>query len=352
MNYLFQVRGFADTVPLTGFPGFEYSGQTLPNLSETAPNETLGIGSDLFGGQPAAHFTRWYGPPNALDQQIQSTVGGRYATLHCDGTPITDGAQMVRVDGNTFSAPLDWNNNFIVPDAIEPIPWQDVNFNGSTANSPDLPFKGFNDGQALAFIGYSTQGIDLSQIGARAGAFGFSGGGGGFLSQGGGGFLSQGGGGFLSQGGGGFLSQGGGGFLSQGGGGFLSQGGGGFLSQGGGVEQDSDMANSTADTPTGLTAVQNAHTVVLNWTAPTFGQVRRYDIWRATGSFPTLASVVANYKLFSTCPTCKVTGTPPLTTFTDSSVKNNTTYTYFVTDKNKQGAQSGPSAPAVIYVKF
>ena len=155
--------------------------------------------------------------------------------------PITDGAQIVRVDGTTFSAPIDWNNNLIVPDPTQPVVWQDVNFNGTTALSPDNPLKGFND----------SQGIDLSQIGARAGAFGFSGGGGGFLTQGGGGFLTQGGGGFLTQGGGGFLTQGGGGFLTEGGGGFLTQGGGGFLTQGGGVEQDSDMANSTADPPTG-----------------------------------------------------------------------------------------------------
>ena len=197
MNYSFQVRGFADD-------GYDYSGQTLPDLSETALNEVQGI------GLAATHFTRWYAPPNALDQKLQNTVGGRYATMHCDGRPITDGAQMVRVDGTTFAAPIDWNNNVIVPDLTEPVAWQDVNFNGSTANTPDAPYRGFNDWQA----------IDLGQIGARAGAYGFSGGGGGLLSQGGGGLLSQGGGGLLSQGGGGLLSQGGGGLLSQGGGDF------------------------------------------------------------------------------------------------------------------------------------
>jgi len=43
---------------------------------------------------------------------------------------------------------------------------------------------------------------------------------------------------------------------------------------------------------------------------------------------------------------------PPLRTFTDGNVKNNTTYTYFVTDKNKQGAKSGASVPVTILVKF
>ena len=74
MNYLFQVRGFPDD-------GHDYSGQTLPPLSETALNETLGIGA------AAADFTRWYAPPNALDNQLQNTAGGRHATVHCDGSP-------------------------------------------------------------------------------------------------------------------------------------------------------------------------------------------------------------------------------------------------------------------------
>jgi hypothetical protein len=326
MNYLFQVRGFPGN-------GHDYSGQTLPPLSESALNETLGIGS------AAAHFTRWYAPPNALDNQLQSTAGSRYAIVHCDGSPITDGAQMVLVDGTTLSAPIDWNNNLIVPDPTQPVAWQDVNFNGTTALLPDAPLKGFDDSQA----------IDLSQIGARAGAFGFSGGGGGFLTQGGGGFLTQGGGGFLTQGGGGFLTQGGGGFLTQGGGGFLTQGGGGFLTQGGGVEQDSDKANATADPPTGLSLAQARRSVILNWTAPGFGQVRRYDIWSAEGFFPTHALVAKNNALFTLIKT--LNGTPPSTTFTHTPVKNNTTYTYFVTQTNKQGVQSDISEPKTIFVK-
>jgi len=329
MNYLFQVRGFADD-------GHDYSGPTLPDLSEAMLNETVGIGS------AAPHFTRWYAPPSALDTELQNAGGSRYATMHCDGSPITNGAQMVRVDGTTFGAPIDWNNNLIVPDPTQPVARQDVNFNGSTAAFPDGLLKGFNDAEA----------IDLAQIGARAGAFGFSGGGGGFLTQGGGGFLTQGGGGFLTQGGGGFLTQGGGGFLTQGGGGFLTQGGGGFLTQGGGVEQDADMANATTDPPTGLSPVQGRRSVVLNWTAPDFGQVRRYDIWRAVGSFPTHLLVGQNVSLFTLIKTLNGNGTPPSTTFTDTNVKNKTTYTYFVTQTTKQGVQSGASDPKTIFVEF
>ena len=309
MNYLFQVRGFPDG-------GIDYSGQTLPNLSEAALDERLGIGLDVFTNLASAHFTRWYAPPNALDIRLQNSTRGRFATRHCDGTPITDGAQMVRVDGSTFSAPIDWNNNFILPDLIEPVAWQDVDFNGSTASSSDPAFAGFND-----WVNF-----DLRQVSARASAFGFSGSGG-------------------------HLTGVGGGHLTGVGGGHLTGVGGGHLTGvGGGTEQDSEMACSTADPATGLSAVQSGHTVALNWTGPELCQVRRYDIWRAVGSFPTLASVLANSNAFSSIKT--LTGVPPSTTFTDTNVKNKTTYTYFVTATNKQGATSIASAPATVSVVF
>jgi len=347
MNYLNQIRGFADN------GGIDYSGQTLPPLSEIALNETLGIGSDLFAIpiQPATHFTRWYAPPNALDIQLQNTTGGRFATIHCDGTPILDGAQMVRVDGSTFSAPIDWNNDLDpVPDPNpeNPVPWQDVNFNGSTFSSPDPPpSPAFNDMQGFN----DWINVDLRQVGSRANGFGFSSGGG-YPPDltGGGGFPPDlaGGGGFPPD------TTGGGGFPPD------TTGGGGFPpdTTGGGNEQDQETACSTADPPTALMAAVSSKSVVLNWTAPGPPcQVRRYDVWRATGSFPTLASVLAavaaNPQLFTDITAPKgITGTPPVTTFTDPNVKNNVTYTYFVTETNKQGAQSHPSDPKPILVKF
>jgi hypothetical protein len=47
-----------------------------------------------------------------------------------------------------------------------------------------------------------------------------------------------------------------------------------------------------------------------------------------------------------------VTGTPPKPTFTDSTVKNNTTYTYFVVETNAKGVASSASVPVVFPVKF
>lgn len=110
------------------------------------------------------------------------------------------------------------------------------------------------------------------------------------------------------------------------------------------------MANSTADPPTALTAGQVSHTVVLNWASPAFGQIRNYYVWRATGSFTTLQSVLANLSAFSQIK--KLSGSPPVTTYTDKSVKTKTTYTYFVTDSNALTVQSGPSTPAVVSVIF
>ncbi len=345
MNYLFQVRGFPDN------GGIDYSGQTLPDLLETMLNEQNGIGSDRFTGQLAAHFTRWYAPPNALDTMLQNTptpgAGGRFATHHCDGSPILDGAQMVRLDGSTFSAPIDWNNdNTIESGTISP---QDINFNDNSFNSPsgsnvDSPFVGFND-----WIN-----IDLRQVSSRANTFAFSGGG---IAQGIPG-IAQGIPG-IAQGFPGIaegvpgIAQGIPGIAQ----GFPGITGGAF-----GAEQDEDAACSTADRPTGLSAVQTASkTVVLTWTPPAAPcLVNEYNIWRAVGSFPTLQSVIANHALFKNIGNTMRTVNPapppttfaPATTFTDTNVKNTQTYTYFVTDTNKQqGAQSGASIPATITVQ-
>jgi hypothetical protein len=280
MNYLFQVRGFPDG-------GIDYSGQTLPSLSESALSELNGIGSDRFGGASAPHFTRWFGPPNAFDQALQASTGKRYMTVHCDGTLITDGAQMVRVDGNSYSTNIDWNNDLTIPDFVAP---QDVNFNGIVGDTSPLTsgLGGFNDAKNL----------DLRQISTAAGVFGFSRGGG-----------------------------------------YLGGFGGGYI--GGFGEQDSDTANSTADAPTGLNAAMSGHNVLLNWTAPGFGQPRTYYVWRALGT-----QTVASTSAFTMIATLRASGgadAPPPTSYLDTHVQNNHTYTYFVLQQNKQGAESGPS---------
>jgi hypothetical protein len=339
MNYLFQVRGFADNDSIVNY-GFDYSDQDLGPLDETALNESTGIG-------PAQHLTRWYSTPNSIDTKLQATTGGRYASMHCDGTPLLPNEPLaVRVDA-TPGGPLDWNNDLVIGDAVLP-PGLDINHNGIVG---DAPFLGLREWTA----------INLQQLGARSGAYGFSQAGG--LKSGGGG-LKSGGGGVDDDGGG--LKSGGGGLKSGGGG--LKSGGGGLKSGGGGIEQDEDTATSTQTAPTGLTCtisqknvpgcvlvsgsyLESGKSVPLTWTAPGFGQIRSYTVWRAVGAFTTRAQVLQNYSKFTKLQT--VTGGVPANTFyVDGTVKNNTTYTYFVVAVNKQGVQSGASAPVVVTMKF
>jgi hypothetical protein len=96
----------------------------------------------------------------------------------------------------------------------------------------------------------------------------------------------------------------------------------------------------------------SGHSVALTWAS--LGQpcqVIRYDVWRAVGLINSITG--ANYSLFTNLTKPNgLTGTPPAPNFTDSNVKNNTTYTYFVTATNKQGVQSGPSELTHITAKF
>jgi hypothetical protein len=357
MNYLFQVRGFVDG-------GFEYSTQTLPPLNESVLNESTGIGADLNSGQPATHLTRWYAPPNLLDAQLAKTSGGRYPS-HCDGTPaLPTDPQVVRVDGTvapggTFSAPLDWNNDYITPDAITPkqSPLEDLNHNGVI---DVIPFLGSNDWQSIKINNQPTinQSINLQQIGARKGALGFSGGG---VENSGAGVENSGAG--VDNSGAGVENSGAG--VENSGAG-VENSGAGLENSGAGVDQTEDTATSTADRPTALKCtvslnglpgcvassggfLENGKSVPLTWTAPGFGQTRSYIIWRAVGSF-TPAQIISNSSAFSVLKT--LTGQPPSPSYIDTAVKNGVTYTYFLTDKNKQGAQSAPTDPLVVTVKF
>jgi len=360
MSYLFQVRGFPDN-PLGGF---DYSGQLLPPLNESnslvngvpALSEKAGVGTDTLG-LPAQHLTRWYSTPNAGNTKV-----GSLALAHCDGSPLAQGeAPSVRVDGTeapggTFSAPLDWNNDLIAGD--DPIPSEDLNHNGMI----DTPYSGFADWQTINPANPADSSA-FQQINARSTGYGFSDGGG-VQHLPGGGIQHLPGGGVDGDGGGVQRSPGGG---------VQHLPGGGVQHLPGGGEQNTETANSTVDPPTGLicttpitvkgvttpgctllsgtTFVEKGKAVPLNWTSPDFGQIRNYFIWRATGNFPTPQQVLANIAQFSQVGT--VSGTPPSTFFIDKfNLKNNATYTYFVTAQNKFTANSGPSTPLVVNVQF
>ena len=64
-----------------------------------------------------------------------------------------------------------------------------------------------------------------------------------------------------------------------------------------------------------------------------------------------MQQALANIGQFAKLTT--LTGTPPKTSFIDNAnLKNGRTYTYFVADSNKFGANSTASAPLVVTVKF
>ena len=353
MNYLFQVRGFGDG-------GFDYSGQTLPALNETTStvngvfplSESTGLGYD--SGNVAAHLTRWYSRPNIGDTTLQDLALG-----HCEGSPLASTEDpskdpWVRVEGTVwpggdFSAPFDWNNDLMVPTPIAD-PGLDLNHNGVVG---DIPFAGFNDWNTL----------DFQQMNARSSGFGFSEGGGLQKSPGSGLQKSPGSG----------VDPDGAGLQKSPGSGLQKSPGSGLQkSPGSGIEQNTETANATVDPPSALNCnqpltttngtiipactgagpfVENSKSVPLSWTSPDFGQIRSYAVWRALGSFPTMQQALANIGQFAKLTT--LTGTPPKTSFIDNAnLKNGRTYTYFVADSNKFGANSTASAPLVVTVKF
>jgi hypothetical protein len=317
MSYLFQIRGI---------PGgnVDYSAQTLPSLDESSLVEANGLGRDSNQQLPL-YGTRWYAPLGFVDNVLQNTFGGRIAKSHCDGSPTAPGEQMVRVEGPTVAngqvAALDWNNNGIFTDVVHN---QDLNFNGATNNTN---MQGFNDWAV----------IDLRQLGARRNVGGFSTAtidedvvgpgktifGGGTVIFGGGDDLIGGGADVLSEGFSGKTIFGGGKTIF----------GGGKTIFGGGDELTFETANATVESPGGLTATVQTKKILLSWNRPGFGRIRTYYIWRAD---------ITKNPMSPTNPPVnigKVTGTPAATTFTDTTVKTNALYLYFIT--GALGADSG-----------
>ncbi len=275
MNYAFQVdllapsNGGSNNVP-------DYSGQVLASLNEAK----AGAAGVLTG---ASYLdTYWYAPYTGVGSPV---------TIHCDGSPNTNGAEMSLSTG--LSSTLSWSAD------------QDINFDGNKTET----LQGYND----------WANIDLRQIGAtgtnstaEGGGQNFGGGGQNF----GGGGQNFGGGG-QNLGGGGQNFGGGGQNLGGGGQNF----GGGGQNFGGGGEVSAIIANSVTRPPQNLTATEAAapRAITLRWSAPSFGQIGAYNVYRAVkgGAFAVIGSV---------------TGNPPVTTYTDTTAAcNSAGYEYFVT---------------------
>jgi len=244
---------------------------------QTPLNESTSSSPGVLAGA-SYPTTKWY----ASNQLI-----GSPATRHCDGTPLlpTD-PTMFRLEGPSSS--IMWSAN------------QDINFDGTIESN----LRGYGD----------WLNTDLRQIGATGNDF-WAGG----SSRVGGGSSRVGGG------------------SSRVGGG-SSRVGGGSSRVGGGVgEINFQTANSVVRPPSKLTAtLTSSNFVQLNWTAPTFGQISSYNIYRGVNG--------ATSVLYST-----VSGTPPSTTFTDQKT-NCATFTYFVTAVLSDGRESVPSNSVSISV--
>jgi 6-phosphogluconolactonase (cycloisomerase 2 family)/fibronectin type 3 domain-containing protein len=274
MSYSVQVDLLS---PLNGGPNVpDYSGQALTTLTKG----TAGSPGVLSGTQYLS--TNWYVPwPVAFDSNGKPI--GSSAKLLCDGRLITNGATMSRVTAPTGS--LFWTAG------------QDINFDGNTTES----LRGYSDWDNIDFRQTDATGC-CSVLNGAGGQF-----------NGGGGQFNGGGGQF--NGGGGQFNGGGGQF--NGGGGQFNGGGGQFN---GGGEIDTAIVNSITRPPQSLTASEGVspRTITLNWTAPTFGQIGAYKVYRSAhgGPFTVIATI---------------SGNPPATTFTDNVTCDTGGYRYFVT---------------------
>ena len=180
---------------------------------------------------------------------------------------------------------------------------------------------------------------------------------GGNITLGGGGTVTLGGGGNVTLGAGGNVTLGAGGNVTLGAGGNITLGGGGNVTLGGGgaasTELDYSTANSIVRPPTSPTETSTTQGVVVNWTAPGFGVVQTYTIYRSTIDPPstTLGPAVVIGSVSG------VGGNPPATTFTDTNPDTTATtvvYTITTTLAPDPGTstqrQSAPSTPAVLTV--
>lgn len=155
MNYLYQIRGLTDA---NGNEQVDYSYGLLLPLSENLLNTNIPMA--LPGLQ---HYEiRYYGPLAPGEPATQAVP------LHCDGTAITNGETLVKLQGSTVSTP-DWSNgNVALGKLIPPI---DLNDEGTSNqlffDQPDWFVLNLQQiGSAPDFSGISV-GAKTSESGAK-----------------------------------------------------------------------------------------------------------------------------------------------------------------------------------------
>jgi Bacterial lectin/PASTA domain len=379
MNYLFQLDGVGPNAAIT------YSNQVL--YGEAGPSATptilggdggstslttIPIGSvvslnDAFGALANFSTSAWY----TTTQPGSASA----ATMHCDGSPLTNGAPAAyRVSGPVDNISPAWSSD------------PNITFDGATYS--DL--RGFSDQGALDLrqvgatsgdfaslaseTSYGSGGVTFAGSGgvtfAGSGGVTFAGSGGvtfagsgGVLFAGSGGVLFAGSGGvtfagsggvtFAGSGGVSFAGSGGVSFAGSGGVSFAGSGGVTFAGSGGASINELDYLtansivrppNSPTITPVYTNGVETS--VIVDWTAPAFGVVQYYTVFRspnANGSNPIQIGVVNG-----------VGGLPPATEFIDSNPLTSSTVVYTISTTlakvpiDPTQRSSAPSVPAIV----
>ena len=267
MNYQFQVDLLEP--PGTQKQVVDYSEETLATLSESSPQ------SPPIFNNPFYDKTAWF--------ELTSVVGGTPLPAHCDGTPLLG-----------TDSPMSYVSDFVSNFGWSAATGEDINFNGSSTDV--LHGHDEWDGTAAAGAIGGSPGVDLQQVSALGtiSAVGLGGEAGVTRPGGGGGVTRPGGGGGVTRPGG-----------------------------GGGLKSDirHEQANSYTRPPRGLTATEEASQrfIDLSWSAPTFGQIVRYDIKRSSDGGVTFTTIHSNL------------GTPPSTAYQDTVQCNPGGYQYKVT---------------------
>jgi hypothetical protein len=382
MNYLFQLDGVGPNAAIT------YSNQALFGEAQgpsptptilggdggTTNFTTIPIGSvvnltDAFGNPASFTTSAWYTtvPPS-------STASA--ATMHCDGSPLNNDTAY-RVNGPVDSISPAWSTGQNI--TFDGAPYSDLRGYSDKANL-DLRQVGATSGDFASLANatsYTTGGVTFGGSGGvtYAGSGGVTyGGSGGVTFAGSGGVLFAGSGGVLFAGSGGVTFAGSGGVTYAGSGGVTFAGSGGvtfagsggvtfagsggvtFAGSGGASTNELDYltANSFVrppNSPTITPVMTNGAvtSVTVDWTAPAFGVVQYYTVYRGcnpNGSDAVNIGVVNG-----------VGGAAPATEFIDSnpvtcSGSSGVVYTISTTLNPVQidptQRSSAPSVPAIV----
>jgi hypothetical protein len=334
MSYLYQTRGLTDA---NGVEQIDYSKGVLAGLNENAISATTALGASPYR-------VRYYGPFNAA---INSP--GQIAKLHCDGTPILDGAVETRLEAPAPGAP-DWSNGLAAQ--LGPTFALDVNFDGIlTQNLADfadwssLNFQQIGSRGNFGSISTGSLATDAGSLATDAGSLATDAG---SLATDAGSLATD--AGSLATDAGSLATDAGSLATDAG---SLATDAGSLATDAGDEDYDSHIRSSTDRIPSpqqctgcGLFATNAIDSINLRWTPPETGVGLTYNIYRCTGAACTpLPPAITT--LFRPGSKTAPTYTDTVNDFVDAGAScpsgktcYNTVYTYSVTAVSAVGVES------------